>query len=408
MTDKFIAGSGGGGGKGGGGGSRTPSTDPDSLNSRSFGRIVDLISEGEIEGLVDEGFINPISGASDAWMRSIFLDNTPLKNADGTVNFDDTIIKVNNGTPDQPVLGGFIQASNIIANPQSGVEIDSTGQTFSITDPSVDSVIFLLSVPTLQKIKNNGDTLGTEFTFKFQRSLASGAFADVNVGTGGVTQKIKGRTADLYQKQYQFDLSNLTTAQFPVQFKVIRLSDNDTTFMNANSDFISHTSKFFITSHTLVKDQGSDLSGSYTHNNGSSASGTVITITSTGNHNLKVGDGIGCEFSGNTTNLRMKVATVTSSTVFTATHTSRNESGTVTFGRRFNYPDSALVGLRINAEQFNSVPRRSYLIKGIKVKIPNGVTVDPNNGRIIYPTNYVFNGTLGAAQWTTDPAQLLI
>ena len=53
MTDKFIAGSGGGGGKGGGGGSRTPSTDPDSLNSRSFGRIVDLISEGEIEGLVD-------------------------------------------------------------------------------------------------------------------------------------------------------------------------------------------------------------------------------------------------------------------------------------------------------------------------------------------------------------------
>ena len=135
--DKFIAGSGGGGGKGGGGGSRTPSTDPDSLNSRSFGHIVDLISEGEIAGLVDQGFVNPISGATDAWMRSIFLDNTPLKNSDGTVNFDDVIVRVENGTANQSVLPSFEKASNIINNSQSGVEIDSTGQQFNITDPSV-------------------------------------------------------------------------------------------------------------------------------------------------------------------------------------------------------------------------------------------------------------------------------
>ena len=34
MKKEFISGYGVGGGKGGGGGSRTPSTDPDSLNSR--------------------------------------------------------------------------------------------------------------------------------------------------------------------------------------------------------------------------------------------------------------------------------------------------------------------------------------------------------------------------------------
>ena len=52
----------------------------------------------------------------------------------------------------------------------------------------------------------------------------------------------------------------------------------------------------------------------------------------------------------------------------------------------------------------------------LKVKIPaaytaNRVTytptVDPDNGRIIYPSGYVFQGTLGAAQWTTDPAWCL-
>ena len=402
--DKFIAGS-GGGGKAGGGGSRTPSTDADSLNSRSFGHIVDLISEGEIAGLVDDGFVNPVSGATDAWMRSIFLDNTPLKNADGTVNFDDVIVRVENGTANQPVLPGFEKASNIINNTQSGVEIDATGQQFNITDASTDQVLFLLSVPQLQKIKNNGDTEGTEFKFKFQKSTGNGAFQDFTIN-GTVDQTIKGRTADLYQKQYVFDIS---TDTFPVRFKVIRTSVTDTTFMNNNSDFISHVSKFYVTSHTLIKHQASDLSGTYTHNNGSGGAGKIITITSSTDHLLEVGDSIGCEFSNAaTTNTSMVVNTVVSPSVIKAEHTvDANVSGTVTFGQRFNYPNSAVLGLRIDAEQFNSVPKRSYLIKGIKVKIPNGVTVDPNNGRIIYPINYVFNGTLGAAQWTTDPAWCL-
>ena len=401
--DKFIAGSGGGGGKGGGGGSRTPSTDPDSLNSRSFGHIVDLISEGEIAGLVDEGFVNPILGATDAWMRSIFLDNTPLKNSDGTVNFYDVIIRVENGTANQSVLPGFEKASNIINNSQSGVEIDSTGQQFNITDPSVDQVQFLISVPSLQKIKNNGDTEGTEFTFKFQKSVNNGAFSDFSVN-GSIQQKIKGRTADLYQKQYVFDISADT---FPVRFKVIRTSASDTTFMNDNDGFISHVSKFYVTSHTLIKHQASDLSGTYTHNNGSGGAGKIVTITSSTDHLLEVGDSIGCEFN-NSTNTSMVITTVVSPSVIKAEHTEdANVTGTVTFGQRFNYPNSAVLGLRIDAEQFNSVPKRSYLIKGIKVKIPNGVTVDPDNGRIIYPTNYVFNGTLGSAQWTTDPAWCL-
>ena len=401
--DKFIAGHGGGGGKGGGGGSRTPSTDPDSLNSRSFGRIVDLISEGEIAGLDDPGFVNPVSGATDSWMRSIFFNNTPLKNADGTNNFDNLIVKVENGTPNQSVLEGFEKASNIIPNPQNSVEIDSTGQTFTITDTSVDQVLFLISVPTLQKIKNNGDTLGTEFSFKFQKSVGNGAYQDFNVN-GTVEQTIRGRTADLYQKQYVFDL---TGESFPVRFKVIRTSDSDTTFMNDNDGFISHVSRFFVTSHTLIKHQANDLSGTYTHNNGSGGAGKIVTITSTSNHLLEVGDSIGCEFN-NSTNTNMVVETIVSKTVIKAQHTEdKNVSGTVTFGQRFNYPNSAVVGLRIDAEQFNSVPRRSYLIKGVKVKIPNGVTVDPDNGRIIYPSNYVFNGTLGSAQWTTDPAWCL-
>ena len=59
-----IIGSGGGGGKGGGGGGGTPTEAKDNLDSKSFARVLDLIGEGEIEGLED--------GA-----KSIFLNNTP-------------------------------------------------------------------------------------------------------------------------------------------------------------------------------------------------------------------------------------------------------------------------------------------------------------------------------------------
>ena len=414
MTN-LIQGSGGGGGKGGGGGGNTPSTEKDSLNSKSFGRIIDLVSEGEIKGLHDPGFSNPIEGATDSWMRSIFFDNTPLKNADGTSNFDDVNIRINHGTSNQPVLPGFVQAANVIPNPQSGTEIpkEPSGQVFTITDNSVDSVVFLLSIPQLQKIKNNGDTEGTEVKFKFQKQLNNGSFEDIQIGET-VEQTIKGRTADLYQRQYEFILSPNDQNNFPIAFKVLRTSDTDTTFMNNNGDdFISHTSKIFITSHSLIKNQGVDFIGaSYTHSNGSGGAGKLITVQTANDHNLQVGDSLGFEnFSGSTSNRNMVIQSLDSTNpnrIFTVEHIEdKNESGTVDFGQRFNYPDSAVIGVKIDAEQFNSVPKRAYFINGIKVKIPNGVQVDQDNGRIIYPANYLFDGNLGAAQWTSDPAWCL-
>ena len=42
---------GGGGGKGGGSKTRTPKEDPDSLQSVQFASVLDVISEGEIDGI---------------------------------------------------------------------------------------------------------------------------------------------------------------------------------------------------------------------------------------------------------------------------------------------------------------------------------------------------------------------
>jgi predicted phage tail protein len=69
------------------------------------------------------------------------------------------------------------------------------------------------------------------------------------------------------------------------------------------------------------------------------------------------------------------------------------------------FPNSAVVGMTLAAEQFSSIPTRSYRIRGIKVRIPNNATVDSNNGRLIY--SGVWDGTFQSAKWTSDPAWIL-
>lgn len=79
------------------------------------------------------------------------------------------------------------------------------------------------------------------------------------------------------------------------------------------------------------------------------------------------------------------------------------------------YPNTAFVNLRIDSEQFSSIPRRKYRIRGCKIRIPgagaNGSgtpTVDLQTGRIVYPTGYVFNGTMGAATYCNCPSMVLL
>tara|TARA_R100000654_G_scaffold37274_1_gene62881 strand:+ start:1626 stop:5027 length:3402 start_codon:yes stop_codon:yes gene_type:complete len=79
------------------------------------------------------------------------------------------------------------------------------------------------------------------------------------------------------------------------------------------------------------------------------------------------------------------------------------------------YANSAYAAIRLDSMQFGSIPRRKFRVRGIKVRIPaagansSGTpTVDATTGRIVYPEGYIFNGTMGAAVWTSCPAMILL
>ena len=79
------------------------------------------------------------------------------------------------------------------------------------------------------------------------------------------------------------------------------------------------------------------------------------------------------------------------------------------------YANSAYNAIRLDSEQFSSIPTRKFRIRGIKVRIPGAgasssgtPTVDTATGRIVYPDGYIFNGVMGAAVWTSCPAMILL
>jgi len=431
MTNDFIKGSGGGGGSKGGGGSRTPTTAKDSLNSKSFANILDLISEGEIEGLHDPG------GFTNSFMQSIFLNNTPLKNSDGTDNFLDVSIQKNNGTAIQSVLQGFNTSSTPVSLTRTVTK--AAPVSFTVTDPSVTSVLIDMRFLALQKVNKDGDTLGTEVQFRFSKQQSGQSTQILK------TETIKGRTGDLYTRQYNFDISG---NNFPVTFEVSRLTDDDTT-INANSsdNLINHTSTFQVGSYQLIKEFDNPIQATY------SQSGNTITVNTSEDHLKVLGDSLGFEFLTDGSNQQFSfsngnqvrnnsytgpfngnfvITEVISDTSFIIQHTESKTvvNGSCKFNRVLNYPNSALVGLKIDAEQFNSIPRRAYLINGLKVRIPasnsTGTPVVVRNatqaaslgisnanqiksfGFIHYPNGYIFNGQLTAAQYTNDPAFCLL
>lgn len=78
------------------------------------------------------------------------------------------------------------------------------------------------------------------------------------------------------------------------------------------------------------------------------------------------------------------------------------------------YPNTALIGIGVGADQFTTIPIRNYLVRGLRTQIPNTASVaisNKNAGRITYTGTWVGAGTSGTANfintWHSDPAWVL-
>ena len=217
MTNTVIT------GRKGGESTPRPSVEaPDSLQSTAFARILDLVSEGEILGLADD-------------MRSVFLDETPLANADGGLNFAGVTLDKRYGSQDQLHIPGFpaVESENSV-----GVEL-RYGQpwTRAVTNLQLSAVRVRLSVPRLaQTNTSNGDTNGYTVQYKIEVATDGGPFIQV------LASAFSGKTTTKYERSHRVDLPAAVSGW---QVRITRLTPNstsgsitDTTNIDAITDII--------------------------------------------------------------------------------------------------------------------------------------------------------------------------
>lgn len=204
---------GGGGGKDGGGSGRTPVESPDSLRSRQYARVVDLVSEGEIVGLVDG-------------LKSVYLNDTPVQNADGSYNFSGVTMASRVGTQSQDYIPGFasVEAETAVSVP---VE-NATPVVRSISNANANAVRVTVSIPQLsQQNTSNGDLGGTSVSIAIDVQTAGGGYVEK------IGDTISGKTTSRYQRAYRIEL----TGTGPWDVRVRRLTADSTSSALNNATY---------------------------------------------------------------------------------------------------------------------------------------------------------------------------
>ncbi len=327
---KLLAGS--GGGKDGSTSRRSPVEAPDTLKSVAYARVLDLLCEGEIEGLVD-GF------------KSVYLNGVPVQNEDDSYNFSDVVLDEVHGTQAQGHIPGFPSAesetsvneevthgSNELEN-ANGLE---GAVVRTITDPDTDAVRITIEIPALARrdvqrtvlhegtifeqtfLLGTGDILPASVQIAVDIQSNGGGYVERNLSTAGV---FSGKCTSPYQRAFRFNLAGSP----PWDIRVRRLTADALDAEDFDEDTVTDEPDPNLSNQTVWK-----------------SFSTIIDD-------------------------------------------------------KLSYPNSAIVAMQVSAHQFNSIPTRSYRIRGLKVKVPSNYNPETR------AYTGTWDGTFNVA-WTDNPA----
>lgn len=246
-----------------GGGQSTPYEAPNTLSSAQSIRIIDVVSEGVIEGFAK---------GNQAPLKSVFFDDTPVQNADGTFNFQGVSCYFQRGTPDQTYIPGFDVSERTVA--VSAQVKKATPIVRAVNDPLVSSLRITLGVERNSQVKDNGDTVPARTAVRIEL---------VGSGNNIIGQRVEfsEKSSGMYYEDVLFE----KLPPVPFSIRVTRET------ADSNSDRINN--KTYFASYVEMVDA------------------------------------------------------------------------------KLSYPNTALVALVIDSEQFgNHIPRRNYLVRGKEVQVP--------------------------------------
>lgn len=170
--------------KGGSSSSRTPTEQPDDLQSVAKAKILVALGEGEFAGQLTA--------------KDIYLDGTPLENADGSQNFSGVAWEFRPGTQAQKYIQGIPGTENEIS---VGTEVSSTtAWTHTFTNTQLSAVRLRLKWPSLFKQEDDGDLVGYSINYAIDLQTDGGTWQTV------LNTSVTGKTTSGYERSHRVDL----------------------------------------------------------------------------------------------------------------------------------------------------------------------------------------------------------
>ena len=175
--------------KGGDSKQRTPTEQPDDLQSVAKAKILIALGEGEFAG--------GLTG------KTIFLDGTPLENADGSQNFSGVAWEFRPGNQAQPYIQGMPGSENEIS---VGLEVSSaTAWTRTFTNTQLSAVRLRIKWPSLYRQEDDGDLVGNSVAYAVDLQTDGGAWQTV------INTAVTGKTTSGYERSHRIDLPRAGT-----------------------------------------------------------------------------------------------------------------------------------------------------------------------------------------------------
>lgn len=170
--------------KGGSSSSRTPTEQPDDLQSVAKAKILVALGEGEFAGQLTA--------------KDIYLDGTPLENADGSQNFSGVAWEFRPGTQAQKYIQGIPGTENEIS---VGTEVSrATAWTHTFTNTQLSAIRLRLKWPSLFKQEDDGDLVGYSINYAIDLQTDGGTWQTV------LNTSVTGKTTSGYERSHRIDL----------------------------------------------------------------------------------------------------------------------------------------------------------------------------------------------------------
>jgi len=200
--------------KGGSSKAKTPTEAPDSLQSIAKTKLLIAVGEGEFDG-------TPTA-------QDIYLDNTPLADADGNLQFEGVDWEWRPGSVDQDYIPGLPSIENDIS---LNLELRSgTPWVRAISNTELSAVRLRLAWPALQQQDTSGNVKGYVIEYAVDLSTDGGPYQEV------LAESVDGKTTTRYERSRRIDLP---AAESGWQIRVRRLTANQNSARYADTMLIA-------------------------------------------------------------------------------------------------------------------------------------------------------------------------